>query len=212
MRAHSLKRRFDMNNCSNDEDGQLSRRHASRHARRFIDEGSMLASYFFDDEEDEEELVLLQQPTTPPKPLPKWIHRRLNWESHLQALYHERLFKRTYRMSQTAFEKLRDMLGDMLIIVQARQCPIPEALLYPEIIMAIGLLYLSGGKCLDLKNVYSVSLPSVYRICDLFINAVNSCSELIKGIKLPETVGEMAAIAAAFQRFSTSGTRLCRLH
>jgi hypothetical protein len=106
-------------------------------------------------------------------------------------------------MSRTAFEKLRDMLEDM-IIVQAHRCPVPEAL-YPEIIMVIGLRYLSGSKCLDLKNVYSVSLPCVYRICDLFINAVNSCPELIKGIKLPETVGEIAAIAAAFERLSTSG-------
>ena len=104
-------------------------------------------------------------------------------------------------MSRTAFEKLRVMLGDM-IIVQAHRCPVPEAL-YPEIIMAIGLQYLSGGKCLDLKNVYSVSLPSVYRIHDLFINAVNSC--LIKGTKLPETIGEMVTIAVAFERLSTSG-------
>ena len=50
-----------------------------------------------------------------------------------------------------------------------------------------------------------MSLPSVYRLRDLFINAVNSCPELIKGIALPETVGEMAAIAAAFERLSTSG-------
>ena len=106
-------------------------------------------------------------------------------------------------MSRTAFEKLRDMLGDM-IIVQAHRCPVPEAL-YPEIIMAIGLGYPSGDKCLDLKNVYNVSLPSVYRICDPFINAVNSCPELIKGSKLPETVGEMAAIAAAFECLGTSG-------
>ena len=46
-----------MNNCANNEDGQLSRPHASQHARIFIDEGSMLASYFFDDDEDEEDLV-----------------------------------------------------------------------------------------------------------------------------------------------------------
>jgi hypothetical protein len=51
VRAHSLERRIDTNNCANDEDGQLSHRHASRHARMFIDEGSMLASYFFDGKE-----------------------------------------------------------------------------------------------------------------------------------------------------------------
>jgi hypothetical protein len=63
-RANPLQRKIDMNHCANDEEGQLSRRHASRHARRFIDEGSIIASYFFDDEENEEELVLLQQLTT----------------------------------------------------------------------------------------------------------------------------------------------------
>ena len=40
------------------------------------------------------------------------------------------------------------------ITVQSERCPLPEAI-SPEIVVSIGLCYLSGGKCLDLKNVYT---------------------------------------------------------
>ena len=83
-------------------------------------------------------------------------------------------------------------------------CPVPEPI-YPELVMAVGIRYLSGGKCLlDLKNAYGLSLPSVYQTRDMFIDAVNSCPDLIDRIKLPQTLEEMTAVARGFEELSTS--------
>jgi hypothetical protein len=71
----------------------------------------------------------------------------------------------------------------------------------PEIDVAVGLQYLSGGKCLDLKTAYGLSLSSVYRCWDLFILAVNQCPEL--DIKMPATRANMEKVAKAFASVST---------
>jgi hypothetical protein len=90
-------------------------------------------------------------------------------------------------MSLQAFNKLKGLLGDK-VKVRLERCPVAEPIT-PEIVMSIGLRYLSGGKCLDLKNVYGLSLASVYRVQDMFIDAVNSCPELVVStIRIPETI------------------------
>jgi hypothetical protein len=93
------------------------------------------------------------------------------------VLLHENLFKRTYRMSDDAFRNLRDLLGPS-IYLKAYWSPVPEPI-YPELVMAVGIRYLSEGKCLDLKNAYGLSLPSVYQTRDMLVNAVNSCPDLV---------------------------------
>jgi hypothetical protein len=92
-------------------------------------------------------------------------------------------------MSLQAFNKLKGLLGDK-VKVQLERCPVAEPIT-PEIVMSIGLRYLSGDKCLDLKNVYGLSLASVYRVQDMFIldAAVNSCPELVVStIRIPEII------------------------
>jgi hypothetical protein len=95
----------------------------------------------------------------------KWHHRRINWETHVMQLQHENLFKRTYRMSLRAFHKLTALLGKNIIVDEVH-CPVDE-FIYPEIVVAVGLRYLSGGSSLDLKTVYGISLSSVYRCQNL---------------------------------------------
>ena len=130
----------------------------------------------------------------------KWHHKRINWEAHVLQLQHEDLFKRTYRMSLPAFQKLTHILGKS-IIVDESYCPVHECI-FPEIIIAVGLRYLSGGRCLDLKTAYGLSLSSVYRCRNLFISAVNKCPEL--DIKMPLTLSEIEKVAKDFAAVSTA--------
>ena len=105
-------------------------------------------------------------------------------------------------LSLAAFNKLRGLLHNK-IMVRFERCPVQEPIT-PEIVMAIGLRYLSGGKCLDLKNVYGLSLASVYRVRNMFLDAVNSCPELVSTIRMPETIDEMREVAQGFEQYSTS--------
>jgi hypothetical protein len=104
-------------------------------------------------------------------------------------------------MSLEAFNKMKELLGDK-IAVRFERCPMPEPIT-PEIVMSIGLHYLSGGKYLDLKNVYGLCLASVYRVRDMFIDAVNSCPKLVNTIRMPETIDEMREVAQGFEQYST---------
>ena len=65
-------------------------------------------------------------------------------------------------LSLQAFNKLKGLLGDK-VKFRLERCQVAEHIT-PEIVMSIGLCYLSGGKCLDLKIVYGLSLPSVYSV------------------------------------------------
>jgi DDE superfamily endonuclease len=184
-----------MENGDDSDDSSIEEmRRRCRHARKFID-GS-LSNFFDEEDESNEDLVLPRTREV------KWIHQRLVWSSHLRLLQHENLFKRTYRMSLEAFNKLKGLLGDK-VKVRPERSPVLENIT-PEIVMAIGLRYLSGGKCLDLKNVYGLSLASVYRVRDMFIDAVNSCPELVSTIRMPETIDEMREVAQGFEQYSTS--------
>jgi hypothetical protein len=84
-------------------------------------------------------------------------------------------------MSLQAFWKLTKLLGRH-IIVDDIHCSVHEHI-FPEIIVAVELQYLSSNKCLDLKTAYGQSLSSVYRLQNLFLFAVNCCPEL--DIKMP---------------------------
>jgi hypothetical protein len=130
----------------------------------------------------------------------KWHHRRIKWEAHVVQLQHENLFKRTYRMTLQSFQKLTRVLGKN-IVADESCCPVHEHI-YPEIVVAVGLRYLSGGKCLDLKTGYGLSLTSVYRCRNLFIYAVNVCPEL--DINMPATLTDIENVAKDFAAVSTS--------
>jgi hypothetical protein len=126
----------------------------------------------------------------------KWHHRRIDWETHVFLLQHENLIKQTYRMSLAAFQKLTRILGKDIIVDEV-YCPVDEPIV-PEIVVAVAIRYLSGGKCLDLKTAYGLSLLSVYRCMDLFIVAVNASPEL--DIKMPVTVPKLRKFQLTLQQ------------
>ncbi len=78
-------------------------------------------------------------------------------------------------MSFAAFNQLSGLLRNKST-VRFERCPVQEPIT-SEIAMAIGLRYLSCGKRLDLKNVYRLSLASVYSVRNMFLDAVKLCPE-----------------------------------
>jgi hypothetical protein len=102
-------------------------------------------------------------------------------------------------MSLKAFEILTFLVGDRLIM-DPSFCPVDEPI-YPEIVVAVGIRYPSGGSCLDLKTAYGISFTSAYRCRTIFIEAVNSRTEL--DINMPSTVDEMKKVADDFATEST---------
>lgn len=101
----------------------------------------------------------------------KWKHSRLNWNEHVEKLLHEEYFNATYRMSHEAFTSLLNFLHPMItpnLIKALNSC---EEAIYPEMVMAVGLRWLSGGSYIDIKNVYGISKSTVYRLRDKMVVA-----------------------------------------
>ena len=66
--------------------------------------------------------------------------------------------------------------------------------IFAETSVAIGLCWLAGGSYIDLKNVYSCSVSSIY--------AVNSC-DLLK-LHFPMTLAEIHSSQSQFQEISSN--------
>jgi hypothetical protein len=131
----------------------------------------------------------------------KWKHTRVNWKEHVEKLIHEEDFDRTYRMSVEAFNTLVDLLRPMItpnLIKALNSCVEP---IYPEIAVAVALRWLAGGSYLDLKNVYGISRSTVFRLRDMFLDAVLECSAL--EIRFPDTPEEIEKVRWQFEAKST---------
>ena len=84
-------------------------------------------------------------------PIPRrdrWDHTQIDWEAHMEKLCHAQHFKREYRMSLQAFNKLVLILSLLLQrndVYSHASTPIS-----PIIIVGIGIQYLAGGKLSDI--------------------------------------------------------------
>lgn len=96
----------------------------------------------------------------------RWVHRRVDWDYHVQKKIHEKMFVQTYRMSYRAFCKLQLMLASNL-----RRSASKSRVLVPvplHSIVAIGVRYLAGAKYQDLMDVHGCSRTEVFRCIDAF--------------------------------------------
>ena len=132
-----------------------------------------------------------------------WDHQRLHWSTHVDKLRHEGLFGRRYRMPESAFNKLVELLKPMLPgdVTKSRNRCSHE--IYPEIIVAIGLRYLAGGSYDDIREVYGVSVSGFYYCRNRFFKAVMLCDAL--KIRLPETPEEWEVVRVKFHSKSEEG-------
>ena len=155
----------------------------------------------WDELEEQLRLMLMGVAVTGERKI-KWKHSRLNWNEHVEKLLHEEEFDATYQMSLEAFTTLLDFLCPMIspnLIKALNSCDEP---IYPEMVMAVGLRWLGGGSYSDIKNVYGISKNSVYRLRDIFLDAVLACDAL--EISFPDTPEELENNRKRFEAKSTN--------
>jgi len=131
---------------------------------------------------DMEDLLFLQNSASNLRNY-RWDHERLDWDSHVAQLTHEKSFVNEYTMSVPAHGKLVRILDPILERDENKsRCSEPIRV---EHIVAAGLRVLSGGRTKDQRHIIGSSRTAAYDAVDDFINAVNSAPEL--DIKLPLT-------------------------
>lgn len=156
---------------------------------------------FSDWDELEEQFLLVIDAARDQRKI-KWKHSRLNWSEHVAKLLHEGSFNATYRMSHEAFNTLLAFLCPMITPNLVKALNSCDEEIYPEMVMAVGLRWLSGGSYLDIKNVYGISTPTVYRLRDIFLDAILACDAL--EIRFPHTPEELENIRKQFTAKSSN--------
>ncbi|CAJ1962474.1 unnamed protein product [Cylindrotheca closterium] len=137
---------------------------------------------------------------------PKYPTERVNWDEHLQKELYQNSFHRTYRMSYPSFMKLKGLLGDKIVLNGARSTASSgTAPIIPQVVMACGIRWLAGGSPTDIKNAYGLTVSTVYRLRDLFLDAVCTTDEL--DIRLPDlsNPSEISKFRSDFEKLSSSG-------
>ncbi|KAL7536885.1 hypothetical protein ACHAXR_007463 [Thalassiosira sp. AJA248-18] len=116
----------------------------------------------------------------------RWDHERIDWDTHVDKLLHERKFDTEYRMSLPAHGELVRILDPILERREYNsRCTEP---IQVELIMGLGIRVLAGGTVSDNRHVFGMSKPAGYGSLDDFIYAVNTAPEL--EIKFPSSVEE----------------------
>ena len=87
--------------------------------------------------------------------------------------------------------------------------------IYPEIELAstIGIRWLAGGSCIDIRHAYRFSIASIYRCQDLFLDSVLKCADL--KIVFAETRSDLIKLSTAFEEKNKAGLlaqRVCQCH
>ena len=129
----------------------------------------------------------------------KWDHVRINWADHVAQLEHEDKFSKEYKMSLDAFNNLKDILTPQLQRDLRRSRS--RVGISVEIIMGIGLRFLAGGKLVDIRHIYNISVAEAYHSAKCFISAVNTNASL--DIALPSTPEELDIINKGFRNKSS---------
>jgi hypothetical protein len=113
------------------------------------------------------------------------------------------MFTRTYQVSLEAFgAHVKLLYGNISYNYSKYGYTSSQEPIEAEITLAIGLCWLAGGSYIDLKNVFSCRVSSIYarRLC--FIHAVNSC-DLLK-LHFPMTLAEIHSSQSQFQEVSSN--------
>ena len=101
---------------------------------------------------------------------------RVDWEQHVSMLEYTNEFEKRFRMSWSMFDDLVEELRIPLIVsfVQSMRSTSGNEPIYPEVIVAIGLQILGPSDTFEsCANNYGLSVPSVRRVFDLFLNAID---------------------------------------
>ena len=134
-------------------------------------------------------------------PIPRrerWDHTWIDWDAHVDKLCHEQRFKREYRMSLEAFNKLVFIVSPSLQrnnMYSRSSTPIS-----PIIIIGIDIRYLAGDKLSDIRHVFGVSVAEAYNCIECVIESSLHC-DCMK-ITLPQHPEEWDAVSSGFAKVS----------
>jgi hypothetical protein len=168
---------------------------------------------FFDSSDDDssdndsetsvtEELLVILLALKATEKLFRWNEERLDWDAYVRKLNHRKEFQKTFRMEESSFNLLCTLLRPSITVDVTRARASGAEPICPELVMAIGLRWLAGGQWADICNSFCVSKASMYRIRNLFLDAVMDCDAL--AIKFPETVDELTDQALRFASKSSA--------
>jgi DDE superfamily endonuclease len=136
----------------------------------------------------------------------KYNNERVNWPELVAKLEHTDSFKTTFRMSRLAFEDLVETLGDRIeinYIKSLNSMPESNDRIFPELVVAVGLRCLIGGKPDDIKLWAGISKSSVYRIKDLLLDAIIGTEAM--AVEWPDTADKCWLLAQKFKNLSSHG-------
>ena len=111
---------------------------------------------------------------------------------------HEQRFKREYRMSLEAFNKLVFILSPSFQrnnMYSRLSTPNP-----PIIIVSIGIHYLAGGELSDIRHVFGVSVVEAYNCIACFMESTLHCDSM--RITLPRHPEEWDVVSSGFAKVS----------
>ena len=153
------------------------------------------------EDEDEDEYDTSAIAEREPKRRRRWKHIRLNWNLHVAQLQHEDRFFKEYKMTLESWNLLHNMLRPYI----QRQCMRSRSLqpITCNIIMGLGMRYLTGSHKSCIRHVFGVSYTECYRCCIDFIKGVNMCPAL--NINMPTTCAEWDCVKREFRQKSKDG-------
>ena len=132
----------------------------------------------------------------------RWVYERKSaFFKLLVKLRHQGKFRKRFRMSEGAFNRLVSLLEPYL----QRDSRYSRAKdpVFVEMIVAIGLRWLSGGTYQEVEDCYNVSTTEAYRCREKFLDAILSCKELC--IELPDSPEAWETIRRGFAEKSSFG-------
>ena len=90
---------------------------------------------------------------------------RVNWARHVELKEHHNKFQSTYCMQHETFKTLVEMIREKITfnIVKALNSAPNMQPIYPELVVAVGMRFMSGGKKTDIKDWANISKTSYYR-------------------------------------------------
>ena len=153
-----------------------------------------------DDDEDKED----DDSTLPSERRKKHKYDRIDWKQHLVELEAAGPYQFHYRyhMSQAAFSKLVDLLGDMINVNEAksRASTNDNDPIAVQLVVGAGLRYLGGEYLKSIRDIFGISPSYTRRIVRTFIASVLDCKAL--DITLPVLRHELKQKADQFNDIS----------
>ena len=161
-------------------------------------------------EDDWEDLEAIRMMFGGRKRKHKFTRERMVWADHVRMCNHETNgWTRRYRMVENHFNYLLRAVEDAITVDYLRSSNSTQGNdpVYPELILAMGLRFCAlGSTAVDLADTFGVSIPSVHRYIDMFLDAIDyntSCDEL--QVKLPDA-SDHNALRELAQKWSDVST------